>query len=192
MSERAQYWFARDAFDKFAGMWPPELPPDPLDAAQVRVTRWATYWWGALEPARRSLALLEELGEFVVALDAGDESAVREEFGDLVITMALLATTARLSMHQLWVLSHVDDYPHHSLGEMLPRIVAQLARLGGKRAAGLRGMGDDDLYRLEAWRVLRFIAIRIVHLYGYQLGLQIVAERVDSVTKRTYGRPAMP
>lgn len=59
---------ARAAFDAYAGLDEPAVPPDRISALQVRLARWQALNFGAGKAAHLALGVNEEVGELVVAL----------------------------------------------------------------------------------------------------------------------------
>lgn len=90
---------ARARFEEWAGLYAPHVPPDPVDAMQVRLARWEQaqpFWRVSSLPV--ALGCGEEAGELA---DAVRHHEIVDAVGDVAIYACQVATRHRLAFGEL-------------------------------------------------------------------------------------------
>ena len=113
MSIRESVKKAKEAFDKYAGMDYPELPPDHASEMQVKLARWQTKNFGVGSLVDCVLGVSEEAGELAHALlkhrqrirGMANKEAFREAAADAIADIAIysiqVCTLLRIDYYEL-------------------------------------------------------------------------------------------
>ncbi len=133
---------ARARFEEWAGLYAPHLPPDPVDAMQVRLARWQVLNFGPQSDERFALGVLEECGELDEAYEDGNGEAAVDALGDVLVYAGQLAISNRLALGPLLV--PVGKAPRLTVA------AGRLAHVVLKRAQRIRrGAGSVEQYRAD-------------------------------------------
>ncbi len=137
---------ARFAFNEWATIDHPHVPPDMTDATQVLLARWQASRFATVptSDAIIGLGVIEELGE-VFDDDAEPTDAV-DGLGDVQVYAAQLCTANRLAIRPVIALAAL----YRRTGVYLPNPIAiagRLAHVIGKNAQNTRGLGPVEAYR---------------------------------------------
>lgn len=152
---------ASERFEVWAGIGAGQLPPDQIDAVQVRLTRWQQ----AAYPTTTSdlgfgLGIIEELGETFDAVDNVDEAI--DGLGDVMVYAAQLCTSNRLAFSAVIDLAEAwYRDPGIISGTAQPDSAAgRLAHVLLKRHQRIRGMADDGAFREALVQALAVVLVR--------------------------------
>ncbi len=139
----AAHKLARDQFEAFAGMDQDDLPDDETNAMQVRLMRWQVDLFGLQADATIALGVIEECGE---TFEAETADAALDGLGDTIVWSGQIAINNRMAIAPIIALAGVIV----TRGPALPVLaVSRLAQCVVKRTQRVRGMDDDNAYRLR-------------------------------------------
>ncbi len=136
---------ARQIFESFAGCTPASPPPDPIDAAQVRLAAWeAGQLFHVVSDLPVTLGIGEECGELA---DANNDAEATDAVGDVAIYVCQVATRNRLAMRVIFAWS-IDQWRSGIPWRRLASAVGRVHHLVLKRSQKIR----DGLLPVEEYR----------------------------------------
>jgi hypothetical protein len=165
-------------FAEYAAMKAPDLPPDPVQAAQVRAHRWGVQNFGCELGERYVLGLVEEYAELA---DAYEEDKFKE-LGDVLVCAAQLCTCYRLDFSTLLADAPAQP-PDLAMGTML-RGIGLVARAVLKGAQKIRGMDNPAELRVTVGYGVYLVCIGARGLATAPAAAFVT--RVDEIVKRDY------
>jgi hypothetical protein len=158
-----QYFAARAAFERTAGMDAPDLPEEPMDRLQTRLWRWQVAWYGVPDARDLALGIGEEVGEWV---DSATGEQALDAVADVAIYAIQLCTVLRLDAGTLMA------RPEGFQAVRTPAsLVGRLQHVTLKAHQRIRGLGDREAAR-------RATAEALVAIFAW-LGLEAGRRRRD-------------
>lgn len=134
-AERARLGVAAPEGDGLLDAVPGNLPALTQAVKMQKKAARVGFDWPALEPVMAKLR--EELAEFDAAASAGDEAAMRDEFGDLMFSMANVAR-------------HLEIEPEDALGATNTKFRLRFARVEALLRDAGQSLEDASLEELDA------------------------------------------
>lgn len=136
---------SRARFETFAALDAPHLPPDPIDAMQLRLARWEqAQHFHCVSPLPVTLGIGEECGELADAMSDGDST---DALGDVAIYACQLATRHRMAFAAILDTAPTAKPHHGDVWRELLSAVGKVNHLVLKREQRIRiGTASDEVY----------------------------------------------
>ncbi len=176
----AAYQRARAAFDTFAGLDAPDLPPFKHHALQVQLYRWNIQNFDRYEPMLFAAGISEEAGELADAKAQLDGHSVRDAVGDIMVYSCQLATSRRLAYAETTACSAslfaLRGHWRPSDSRILTAAVGLVSHVTLKSEQRIRGLDDPELARFGTFLGLSFLHHALVEVTGG--GTWVTFERI--------------
>lgn len=176
---RDAYALARTVFAQWATIDAPNVPPDTVDATQVRLCRWQEEQFGNVPrtDAIMALGIVEELAETFEADDEPEEAI--DGLGDICVYAAQICTLNRMAFRPVLELATLYCVSAQDRKGMTPiEAAGQLTHVVGKHEQRTRGLGSMDAYGPALADAIALVIAKALEYCAIMHSLRIRAEGV--------------